>query len=125
MNGADDVRLVVDLGDGELIAVGSPIDETGIIEDRYADLSWDGAERAPFYVSGSIPRPPSEPVAFALNGTVVAVTPTSIFQGFEQTAWWTLLPSDRFDVGTNELELFLIEQDGPEPVLRPVPLEPG
>ena len=107
------------------LTVGSPIDETGIIEERFADLSWDGAERAPFYVSGSIPRPPLEPVAFALNGTVVAVAPTSIFQGFEQTAWWTLLPSDRFEVGTNELELFLIEQDGPEPVLRPVPLEPG
>jgi hypothetical protein len=108
----------------EELTVGPPIGETGIIEERYADLSWDGTERAPFYVSGSIPRPPFEPVAFALNGTVVAVAPTSIFQDFEQTSWWTLLPSDRFEVGTNELELFLVE-DGPEPVLRPVPLEPG
>jgi hypothetical protein len=118
--------MAVDLVDRpvEELTVGSPIDETGIIEERYADLSWDGTERAPFYVSGSIPRPPFEPVAFALNGNVVAVAPTSIFQGFEQTAWWTLLPSDRFEVGTNELELFLVE-DGPEPVLRPVPLEPG
>ena len=56
---------------------------------------------------------------------MVAVAPTSIFQDFEQTAWWTLLPSDRFEVGPNELELFLIEEQGPEPVLRPVPLEPG
>jgi hypothetical protein len=115
---------IIGLPVSELI-VGRPIDETGVIEKRFADLSWDGVERAPFYVSGSIPRPPLEPIAVALNGTIVAVAPTSIYQGFEQTAWWTLLPSDRFEVGANELELFLVEEDGASPVLRPVPLEPG
>ncbi len=107
------------------LTVGPAIEETGVIERRYADLSWDGTDRAPFYVSGSIPRPPSEPFAAALNGTVVAVAPTSIFRDFDHTAWWTLLPSHHFGVGSNELELFLIEEVGPTPVLRPVTLEPG
>ncbi len=107
------------------LTVGPPIEETGVIERRFADLFWDETERAPFYVSGSIPRPPLEPFAAALNGTVVAVAPTSIFRDFEHTAWWTLLPSDHFEVGANQLELFLVEEDGPEPILRPIPLEPG
>ena len=68
---------IIGLPVSELI-VGRPIDETGVIEKRFADLSWDGVQRAPFYVSGSIPRPPLEPIAVALNGTIVAVAPTSV-----------------------------------------------
>ena len=59
-----------------------------------------------------------------LDGEIVAVVPTSIFRGFEETGWWTLLPSEAITEGPNELDLFLVEGDIADPVLRPVPLQP-
>ncbi len=112
--------------DFDALSIGPPIPETGIIEERYADLTWDGTEPAPFYVSGNIPRPPNEPVAIAVNGRIVAVVPTSIYNGFEETSWWSLLPADAITQGANDLELFLVEGDpAADPILRPVSLRPG
>ncbi len=74
----------------------------------------------PLYVDGMVSAEQELPVAFALNGRIAVIAePRTEFLG-DGHVWGLLPPSLLLDGEDDELEVFLIEVDGDEVLLRPM-----
>jgi hypothetical protein len=104
------------------LSVGEPADQVIELEDsgRLDDVDLD--EPLPIEVIGGTPLPVGTTVAYALNGTVGAVTTVEPWPLDGGNLVHGLIPPAQFVDGANELTAFLVEGQPDDVTLRPLDL---
>jgi hypothetical protein len=104
------------------LSVGDPADQAIELADRGRLDDVDLDEPLPIEVIGGTPLPVGTTVAYALNGTVGAVTTVEPWPLDGGNLVHGLIPPPQFVDGANELTAYLVEGQPDDVTLRPLDL---